>query len=83
MRSDQAVNEDRFYSLITVKNNISKDDIKPLVCELGDEIPEGKGNNICKVTPKLVADWSNRIKTHIFKYRAEILGEGGGHNDKK
>lgn len=62
---------------------ITVEDIEPLVEVLGDNSPSERGKEICEVTPKKVADWSNRIKTHIFKYRTEIFGEEGESNVRK
>lgn len=52
-------------------------DIRSLVVSLGDEVSTVKGNEICETTPKMVADWSNRIKTFVYKHKRIILGEEG------
>lgn len=49
--------------------------IKSLNKSLGEETATKKGEEVCCVTPKQITDWTNRIKTYIFKYRFEIFGE--------
>lgn len=59
---------------------ITPEEIKPLILALGDEYPEGRGCDICEVTPKRVADWSNRIKTYLYSLRKEFFGEESESN---
>jgi len=54
---------------------LTEDEIAPLTTAFGNEMPTEKGSTICEISMKTVADWSNRIKTHLFKYKDEIFGE--------
>ena len=56
---------------------ITEKEIEPLSDELGYDEPTIKGNELFLATPKLIADWSNRMKTYIYKAKYNILDDGG------
>lgn len=57
--------------------NISFNDIDDLSKILGYDSATIAGEKIFSSTPKLITDWSNRMKTYLYKYKHNILdGEG-------
>ncbi len=57
--------------------HITSAEISPLEIALGGDIPTKKGMEICDITPQTVSDWSNRIKTYVFKHKNEFFDEEG------
>lgn len=62
---------------------ITNEDIKPLSDIVGIIGPTQAGKAIFMASPKMVSDWTNRIKTHVFKYKAQIYGEEGESDVRK
>lgn len=68
-----------FNKIYTVE--LSYDDIDSLSMVLGYNSATIKGKELFSATPKHVTDWSNRMKTYIYKYRNNLLAEEG--NDEE
>lgn len=64
----------KLYTLV-----LTEDELEPLSVELGYSEPTLKGSKMFFATPKTIADWSNRMKTYIYKFKYKILDEEAEH----
>ncbi len=60
---------------------VSAQDIAPLTQVVGADKPQDAGNVRCETTPKLVTDWTNRMKSYVCKFKTEIFNGEGALND--
>lgn len=61
----------------TYSMELSYEDIDSLSDVLGYDSATIKGKEIFAATAKHITDWTNRMKTYIYKYRRELLDEKG------
>lgn len=56
---------------------LSYEDIDNLSSVLGYDLATLKGKELFNATPKLVTDWTNRVKTYLYKHKKNLLDEEG------
>lgn len=54
---------------------LSHDDIDGLSIVLGYDTATVIGNRVFSATPKLITDWSNRMKTYLYQFKFNLLDE--------